>query len=104
VWKQVPSPTPGGGTRLSGVVALSARDVWVAGATGSGDGPTKTVILRWNGTAWKHVPTPSPGASAELSGIAVTSADNAWAVGSTSKINHGSSQTLILRWNGTAWK
>ena len=54
--------------------------------------------------AGKVMPSPSPRASAELSGVAVTSASNAWAVGSTSNSHHGSFQTLILRWNGTAWK
>jgi hypothetical protein len=89
---------------MFGVVAVSARNVWVTGATGSGDGPIKTMILRWNCTGWKQVPSPSPRASAGLSGVAVTSAGNAWAVGSTSNGHHGSFQTLILRWNGIAWK
>jgi hypothetical protein len=88
---------------MFGVVAMSARSVWVVGATGSGDGPTKTLVLRWNGTGWQRVSSPNPRPSAELSGVAATSADNAWAVGYTSNSHHGSFQTLILRWNGTAW-
>ena len=36
--------------------------------------------------------------------LAATSASNAWPAGSTSNSHHGSFQTLILRWNGTAWK
>ena len=88
---------------MFGVVAMSARSVWAVGATGSGDGPTKTLVLRWNGTGWQRVSSPSPRASAELSDVAATSDDNAWAVGSTSNSHHGSFQTLILRWNGTAW-
>jgi hypothetical protein len=52
VWTQVPSPTPGGGAVLFAVAARSARSVWVVGATGSGDGPTKTLVLRWNGATW----------------------------------------------------
>jgi hypothetical protein len=103
-WKQVPSPSPGGGALLSGVAAVSARTVWAVGVTGSGDGPTKTLTLWWNGTGWKRVASPSPGASASLSAVAVTSARNAWAVGSTSTVNHGSPETLILRWNGSTWK
>jgi hypothetical protein len=39
---------------------------WAVGETGSGDGPTKTLTLRWDGTAWRKVPAPSPGASASL--------------------------------------
>lgn len=37
--------------------------------------------------------------SGDLRGVAATSASNAWAVGSA-----GSGKTLILRWNGRAWK
>jgi hypothetical protein len=88
---------------LSGVAAVSASTAWAVGETGSGDGPTKTLTLWWNGTAWNRVPSPSLGASARLSAVAATSARNAWAVGSTSEINHGSSKTLILHWNGTTW-
>ena len=89
---------------LLGVVAVSARRAWAVGATGSGDGPTKTLVLRWNGTTWKKMPSPSPRPNGGLSGVAATSADNAWAVGYTASRSHGSEQTLILRWNGTAWK
>ena len=102
-WKQVASPSPGGGAGLSDVAVVSARIAWAVGETGSGDGPTKTLTLRWDGTAWRKVPAPSRGASASLSAVAVTSSRNAWAVGATSVVNHGSSTTVILRWNGTTW-
>jgi len=82
------------------VAATSASDAWAVGTAGS----NRTLIERWNGTAWKRVPSPSPDATDRLSAVAATSARNAWAVGDTSKINHGSSETLILRWNGTSWK
>lgn len=94
-WKQAPSPSLAGS--LSSVAATSASNVWAVGYTRNG----RTLIERWNGTAWNRVSSPSPGASARLSAVAATSARNAWAVGSTSKINHGSSETLILHWNGT---
>ena len=35
-------------------------------------------------------------------GVAATSAGNAWAVGYTSATT--GMKTLIMRWNGTAWK
>jgi hypothetical protein len=97
-------PTPGGGVFLAGVAAMSARSLWVVGATGSGDGPRKTLVLRWTGAGWKKVPSPSPRASAQLFGVAVTSARNAWAVGFTSNSNHGGVQTLIEHWNGASWR
>jgi len=103
-WTRVPSPTLGGGTNLSGVAALSARSAWAVGLTGSGDGPTRTLALRWNGASWAKVPSPSPGASGGLSGVAATSARGAWAVGFTSNRTRSRFETLILHWNGTAWK
>ena len=48
----MPSPTSGGGTDLRGVAATSASNAWAVGYSGSGIGPTKTVILRWNGKTW----------------------------------------------------
>lgn len=38
-----------------------------------------------------------------LSAVAATSASNAWAVGNTTAGAPGN-KTLILHWNGTAWK
>jgi hypothetical protein len=63
------------------------------------------LILHWNGTAWKKVPSPNPGGPSRdngLRGVAATSAGNALAVGVYS--NGTSDQTLVARWNGTAWK
>jgi hypothetical protein len=46
------------------------------------------------------VPSPTPASGAELLGVAATSAGNAWAVGATAS----SKSTVILHWNGAAWK
>src|ERR1022692_1830765 len=106
-WRQVPSPKlylSG----LTGVAATSSRNAWAVGSDGNRTaGSLQTVVLHWNGTAWKHVPSPDPGGSLSdnfLSGVAATSASNAWAVGSYSNDAAGVVQTIILRWNGTAWK
>ena len=40
--------------------------------------------------------------SGELSAVAATSGTNAWAVGSTGSSSNA--KTLILHWNGSAWK
>ena len=108
-WKQVPSPSPDasvkGGALLYGVAATSAKNAW---AVGNYYDPTSqktlTLILHWNGTAWKQVPSPSPGSVGLdfLSGVAATSTASAWAVGEY--YNGSAYQTLVLRWNGTAWK
>ena len=108
VWKQVRSPSPGGGTDLGGVAAVSANRAWAVGATGEGDSPTKPVILRWNGAAWTRAAIPSAGAYGELAGVSATSPTNAWAVGSTYTEKPNSHdprnfKTVILHWNGSKW-
>jgi hypothetical protein len=103
-WKGVRSPSPGGGTTLFSVAAVSASRAWAVGISGEGDSLTKAVILRWNGTAWARVASPEPRASSGLFGVATTAGGRAWAVGSTTNKNRAQDQTLILRWNGTSWK
>jgi hypothetical protein len=85
---------------LSGVVATSASNAWAVGSTESGTS-TRTLIVRWNGTAWAQVPNPDLGTAYNIAGVAAASAGSAWAVGSTG--SGTSTRTLILRWNGTAW-
>jgi hypothetical protein len=75
------------------------------GATGEGDGPTKAVILRWNGTAWTKVASPSPGAYGESlrRGRHIRQQR---AVGYTAKehsYHRSNYKIVILHWNGTAW-
>ena len=105
-WTQVPSPSPGTGAGLYGVAATSAGVAWAVGYTATSTG-TKTLILQWNGAAWKRVPSPSPaGNGAVLSGVAATSTptSSAWATGCSGCAFGGFAQSLIVRWNGTAWK
>jgi hypothetical protein len=101
-WKRVPSPTPTGSSALYAVAAVSARDAWAVG--GSDNAPYKTVILHWNGSTWKQEPTPAVGGA--LFGVAATSASNAWAVGCAGDCYNDFApiSTLVLHWNGTAWK
>ncbi len=107
-WKHVTSPNPGGSASnsLFSVAALSSRDAW---AVGYNTGTNRTLVLHWNGTAWRRVAVPTPRFSlgAELDGVAATSPRNAWAVGNYYNGREGSGEgyrTLILHWNGTAWK
>jgi hypothetical protein len=105
-WRRVVIPKPGIREILSGVAATSARNAWAVGSsfpTERGQ-PIDTLILHWNGTAWKRVksPTPNPRNNNFLKGVAATAARNAWAVGSFRTLS--GNRTLILHWNGTAWK
>jgi hypothetical protein len=92
-WKQV-TRLAAANADLSGVAAVSARNAWVVGRTGSHG----TLIEHWNGTAWQRVPSPS-GPHSSLSAVTAVSARSAWAVG-----NSSSGGALIEHWDGTAWK
>ncbi|MGO9077535.1 MAG: hypothetical protein ACLQDY_00605 [Streptosporangiaceae bacterium] len=100
-WKRVPSP----GGSLSGVAAISVRNAWAVGSAASG----RTLIVHWNGRAWRRVPSPSPSSARygnSLAGVAAASARTVWAVGYTAT-GSGTGvhfKSLILRWNGRAWR
>jgi hypothetical protein len=88
-WRHVPSPNPGGpdsdGTAniLSGVTAVSARNVWTVGQQFT-DAAQQTLIEHWNGTSWRRAGSPDPGGGTVdnvLSGVAAASATDIWAVG-----------------------
>jgi hypothetical protein len=99
-WQRVASPDPAGGGFLVSVAATSPRNAWAVGFTGGG-GP---LIERWNGTAWQRVPGPRPGRHSLLVDVAATSPRSAWAVGFTGTLTSRTGKTLIMRWNGTAWR
>ena len=86
------------------MTATSASNAWAVGAAFTSIGE-KTMILHWNGTKWARVASPNPqGKTAEvtLDGVAATSASNAWAVGDYATVS--GDKSLILHWNGRAWK
>jgi hypothetical protein len=108
-WKHVPSPSPGSGSALSSVAAVSARSAWAVGCTAFcflHSVSPQTVILHWNGTAWKQEPSPAPARTGALNGIAATSPSNAWAVGCAGHCfgPMATTRTMIVHWNGSAWR
>ncbi len=90
-WRRVPSPNPNQGLAGDGLLAVAASSAGNAWAVGFGAG---TLAEHWDGASWKVVPTPG---CCELHGISILPSGRAWAVGTTN------SDTLIIRWNGTAW-
>jgi hypothetical protein len=103
-WTQVPSPNPGTEAGLRAVAPVSPSNLWAVGEYN--DGTTfRTLIVHWNGTAWTQVPSPNVSGSTNdlLVAVRATSATDAWAVGSYVNSNNVT-QTLILHWNGSAWK
>jgi PASTA domain len=108
-WTKV--AVPDGTPDLNSVAAVSASDLWAAGAdTGGGD----PVLLHYDGTRWSRVPapgiTPAPGPGqtrrSTISGLAFASASDGWAVGDVNISSQPSQERLfplILHWDGTAW-
>ena len=108
-WKQLAVPSRAGNGDLFAVASVSTRSAWAAGGYYAVSGESfsvKTVTERWNGNAWKRVSSPSPGAEASVYGLDALSTNNAWAVGAYQTVSGsgGSDKTLILHWNGKAWK
>jgi hypothetical protein len=108
-WKQVPSPSPGNGSALSSVTAVSSTSAWAVGCTAFcflHSVAPQTVILHWNGTDWAQVPSPAQARIGALSGVAATSAGDVWAVGCAGHCfgPMATTRTMIVHWNGTAWK
>ena len=103
-WKRAPSPGIAGS--LSSVAAISGGDAWAVGDTSTQPGRGAPLILHWNGKAWKRVPSPNRGAGTVLDGVAATSAGDAWAVGYAGMGPRTCRRctTLILHWNGKAWR
>ncbi len=103
-WTQVPSPDPATPSRLFGVHALSASNAWAVGEYFDGS-IDKTLIVHWDGSAWTQVPSPNVSGATQnvLKAVRGSSATNVWAVGYFVNSNNVD-QTLILHWNGSAWK
>jgi hypothetical protein len=98
-WTQVLSPSPGDNSALSGLRVVSARDIWAVGNFTTGKDVEHTLIEHWDGASWTVTPTTTLG---ELFAVAGTSRTSAWAVGQV--FTGQRDETLIMRWNGTAWK
>ncbi len=108
-WQQASAPAVASfGTRLSGIAAGSASDVWAVGQFYSAAQADQPLILHWNGTTWSRATLPGAGSKTEmLFGVTSVSPACAWAVGRGPCIGPSvncPSQSLTMHWNGTSWK
>jgi hypothetical protein len=108
-WTVVPSPNPAGGIggAFSGVSCRSTPACFAVGAYFSNTTKTlRTLVETWTGTAWAVVASPNPGGQSDvtLRSISCPSTTSCFAVGGTQpRAQTDPWQTLIERWNGTAW-
>lgn len=109
-WSKIASPNvTASDNELTAVSAVSANDAWAVGWGNSSTGPLQGVILHWNGAGWSRMAMPtwtgSMTASVYLYGVSAISATNGWAVGTYAGPSTGGKwRSLILHWNGTAWR
>ncbi|HZD88153.1 MAG TPA: hypothetical protein VE088_09130, partial [Gaiellaceae bacterium] len=80
-WSVAPSPAATASREeLDGVVALSADDVWAAGADESGP-KTQPFVEHWDGSSWNVTPTAETQSDDSLAALAAGGSGNVWAVG-----------------------
>lgn len=85
-WSSVPTPpaAAGGYGSLSGVSAVSSRNVWAVGRQPSLNAPSRALIEHWDGTSWTIVPPPASLSTfnfSSLSDVAMRKSGWGWAVG-----------------------
>jgi hypothetical protein len=104
-WHVVPAPDVGSSVAyLASVAGTDGSDAWAVGYSLSEAGYYRTLVLRWGGSAWHVVPSPDvSGYANALDAVAIRSATDAWAVGYAVTDAAGSTRTLVLHWDGTAW-
>lgn len=69
------------GGELFGVAAIGGADVWAVGLRPTEDGSTKSLVVRWDGTAWKPVDGPGVPGSDALTDVAALPDGTVLAVG-----------------------
>lgn len=103
-WQVVTSPNVKGSLSdsLSGIVAITANNIWEVGSYNNSANNSQTLIEHWNGSGWSIVSSPNVSSVANsLAAISAVSATDMWAVGSVS--GNSGFQMLVEHWNGTKW-
>jgi hypothetical protein len=89
------------GGYIDAVEAITADDVWAAGALTSR--PSHDFTAHWDGRTWTDVLTPSgPGLNNGLRTITAVSSTDIWATGHG--VVDGSAMGHVLHWNGAKWR
>jgi len=100
-WKAQLIPQPSQATAEPDAVSCTSATSCL---TVGGDNEGAAFAAHWNGRKWSKVasPGPSPGEGNGLSGVSTLTPTEAWAVGSSGTLEGW--RTMVLRWNGKAWK
>lgn len=100
-WTRVAAPDAAQISILYGVSALAPNDVWAVGNTFAG----QPVLMHYDGHGWTHVPNPSfSGPLGQLNAVTGHDHNDVYAVGFQVNASDGSTQALVLHWNGHQWR
>ncbi|MGO9973861.1 MAG: hypothetical protein ACLP01_13860 [Solirubrobacteraceae bacterium] len=107
-WSIQPAPSPSGaqGISLMGVSCSSPAACIAVGyyQPAGTEQLTLTLAERWDGSSWSILPTPNPSALySALDGVSCISATNCVAVGKACSDSCIGWETLVERWDGSAW-
>jgi hypothetical protein len=83
-WNPVPSQDPGSvSNELDNVAAVSPSSAFAVGSYSSDPpGPSRTLMLHWDGHGWSQVSSPNPGAAANIfTAVAPGAGGTVWAAG-----------------------
>ena len=98
-WHIQASPSPSGTINgLTGVSALSERDIWAVGY--AGDQP---LAEHWDGESWTSAPTAPLPLGGIFYGAAARLPCDVWAIGSAPAPPNGTDRSLIEHWNCEGW-
>ncbi len=111
-WTRATLPGAGSKTEtLFGVTSVSPTDAWAVGRGPclgpSGNCPSKTLTMHWNGSSWTVVGSVSVADNTDqnsLTGVAAISASNVWAVGDYFPAAENEPfYQMLQQWNGANW-
>ena len=101
--RALPAPAQ---AQISGIAAVSANSVWVAGSQPSSSGNSQTLIMHFDGSGWSQAQVPNPGGSGftnGLGGMASSSPSDVWAAGSYQEGSGGVIVPFVLHYDGSTW-
>jgi hypothetical protein len=90
-WRQVTTPSLGGGGSLSDVVTSSSSSAFAVGRSNGAP-----LVLRWNGTSWTRETTPAVSSNPYLTAVAAGGPGAIWSIGYRFELNAYANRTLAM--------